>query len=125
MDSGTSRAFFENNMNLVDGERMCIALMKHHGVYKYKFRWLKSLKRFNRTGQCDYKKKEIGLSPTFVKLNYPVVVKWTILHEIAHALRPRHGHNKFWKATARELGDNGKRCYGIEVKTEAPSPENA
>ncbi len=121
---GTSRAYFEN-MNIVDGERMCVTLMRHHGVHNYKFRWMKNLKRFRRAGQCSWIKKEISLSPTFVRLNYPVVVKWTVLHEIAHALRPNHGHNKFWKATARELGDDGKRCYGSYVKTKAPSPENA
>jgi hypothetical protein len=41
--------------------------------------------------------------------------KVTILHEIAHALvGPKHGHDKFWKLKARELGCSAKRCHSLE-----------
>lgn len=111
-------------------EEMANSFLKHHGLYDWKFRWLKNLKSFWRAGQCDYKKKEIALSPKFAEFNYPVLIKQTILHEIAHALRPRHHHNKHWKLTARQLGcvkyadTSTLRCYGKLVK-KAPSPENA
>ena len=103
-------------------EEMANSFLKHHGLYDWKFRWLKNVKSFWRAGQCDYKKKEIALAPTFVELNYPVVIKQVILHEIAHALMPRHKHNKHWKKTAVALGcmkGRGQsilRCYGSEVK---------
>lgn len=103
-------------MQLQQAKQMCESFMKFHGVYDYKFEFMVKRERFNRAGQCDYKRKVISLQPTFIEKNYPVIVKWTILHEIAHAIRGRrHGHNKFWKKTARELGHSGNRCYGREV----------
>ena len=104
-------------MTLEQAKQMCESFMRHHGVYDYKFEFLQRRKKYNRAGQCDYKRKVISLQPTFVEKNYPVVIKWTILHEIAHAIAGRkHGHNKFWKRTAIALGDDGQRCYGNYVK---------
>jgi len=103
-------------MKLEDAKLMCESLMKHHGVYGYKFTWLKRMKKFNRAGQINYSTKEISLQPTFVELNYPAVVKWTILHELAHAMWPKNGHGSLWRKSAQIMGDDGKRCYGKYVK---------
>lgn len=119
-------------MELKQAEQMATSLMRHHGVFDYSFSYMKRRQRFDRAGQCNWRKKTLQLAPTFVELNLPVLVKQVILHEIAHALRPRHHHNKFWKLTATELGclstdkkrDNTKiRCYGDMVKN-SPRPKD-
>jgi predicted SprT family Zn-dependent metalloprotease len=107
-------------MTIDSAEKMAVGLIKYHGLTDYKFSFMKRRRYFNRAGQCWWQKKLIQLQPTFVELNAPVIVKQTLLHEIAHALRPRHHHNKFWKETARSIGcvvgQYGLRCYGKEVK---------
>jgi hypothetical protein len=40
----------------------------------------------------------------------------TILHEIAHALTPGHNHDSVWRAKSIEIGCDGKRCYGSDVR---------
>lgn len=40
----------------------------------------------------------------------------TILHEIAHALTPGHNHDAVWQTKAVEIGCDGKRCYGFDVR---------
>ena|SRR6267154_2711006 len=92
-------------------------LMKIHNLHDWNFRWLKNNQKFWRAGQCSYSKKEIALAPRFVELNEFLVVQNTILHEIAHALMPKHNHNKFWKRKFIEIGGNGKRCYDNSVRT--------
>lgn len=91
-------------------------LLEKHGAVDYKFSWMKPRMKFNRAGQCNWKKKLIQLQPVYVEKNDIETVTNTILHEIAHALTPNHGHNKFWKRKAIEIGCNGKRQYGKEVK---------
>lgn len=72
-------------------------------------------KKFSVAGRCDYRKKIIELQPNFILWNSDYEVIETILHEVAHALMPRHGHNKFWKRKLLEIGGNGKRCYGSHI----------
>ena len=85
-------------------------------VPEYKFRWMRNTgKQVGRAGQCSWTKKEISLSAKYVELNSMTEIRNTILHEIAHALRPKHGHNKFWRKTALEIGCNGSRTYSNNV----------
>lgn len=124
-----------NSMKLDDAEKMIYSLMRHHGLvvqdpetvgdrntdgslYRsgWIFEWLQSRKRFNLAGQCSHSRKVISLQPYFVLSNYPVIVKRTILHEIAHALTPGERHSKVWKEKAIALGCSGNRTYGKEVK---------
>ena len=91
-------------MNIQQAEHMATSLMRHHGLYDYKFGWMQKRIRFNRAGQTNWVKKTIELQPTFVELNHPFFVKQTILHEIAHGLRPKHKHNKYFQKTAEALG---------------------
>jgi len=55
-------------------------------------------------GLCSYKDKCIILNAHHIDLHPAEEVKDTILHEIAHALTPGHGHNSVWANKARELG---------------------
>lgn len=120
-------------MKLADAEQMAYSLMRFHGLVvhdysleaprslvrrgQWAFDWMQKRKRFRRAGQCVWSTKTIMLQPRFVECNYPLIVKRTILHEIAHALvGARNGHNRLWREQAIAIGDDGGRCYGKEVK---------
>lgn len=109
-------------MDLYKAHQMAELLMARHGVGDYTFSMMERRTKFHRAGQCNWKKKTIQLQPTYVELNSEEEVKETILHEIAHALRPRHGHNKYWRRTALSIGCSGRRCYGSEVVKEKATP---
>ncbi len=67
--------------------------------------------RMNRAlGKCFYRTRTIQLSLAHVRLNDAVAVRDTVLHEIAHALTPGHGHDRVWKAMARKVGAKPVRC---------------
>ena len=61
-------------------------------------------------GLCSFNKKTIELSLNFVYSMTENAIKDTIIHEIAHALTPGHGHDYIWKRKCVELGGDGKRC---------------
>lgn len=103
-------------MTLEESEKMALSLMRHHGLHDYKFQWMQPRKKFNLAGYCNWRDKVISLQPMFALCNYPVLVKRTILHEIAHALTPKQRHNRVWKEMAIKIGHSGNRCYGKEVK---------
>ena len=93
-------------------------LLAKHGLADagWSVSFMKKRKPFSRSGQCRQLKKRIEIQPTFVELNDAETVNQTLLHEIAHALTPKHGHNKFWKRKAIEIGHSGERCYSDSVK---------
>ncbi len=99
-------------MNLQSAETLALQLLAHHGLEKWKFRFDRARVRF---GCCNFSTKTISLSCVLSELNPPAKVKDTLLHEIAHALVGRNcAHGEKWKARAREIGCNPKRCYPRE-----------
>lgn len=61
----------------------------------------------SRMGYCNYETRQIGLSEYILKVCInPIQMVDTVLHEIAHALTPLHGHNRTWKNMAMKLGAN-------------------
>lgn len=104
-------------MNLVRAEVIARELINKH-CPEYRFKWDNAKKRF---GSCKYRIRTITLSKPLTELNEDPEVIDTILHEIAHALTPRHGHNKHWKQKAEQIGCNPKRCYTLET-VEQPKP---
>jgi len=62
-------------------------------------------------GNCNYRKKEIGLSGNKLPICTDESVFNTITHEIAHAIvGPRHNHDYVWMNKHIELGGSGERC---------------
>lgn len=55
-------------------------------------------------GKCFQGRKLIKLSTYFIAVKPASRILNTILHEIAHALTPGHGHDLAWKQKAMELG---------------------
>lgn len=55
-------------------------------------------------GQCHHSKRIIFLSEHF--LSCQTMEEWvdTIIHELAHAISPSHGHGREWKYVMRCLG---------------------
>jgi hypothetical protein len=105
-------------MDLKQVQILAIELMDKYGLLDlhWHFKFDNSHMRF---GVCKYSHKIIGLSKPLVLINDEAKVKDTILHEIAHALTPGHGHDSVWRRKAIELGCNGERCY-TELDTNIP-----
>lgn len=69
-----------------------------------------------RAGVCRFASRQIGLSGPLTELHGEAEVRDTILHEIAHALvGPEHGHDRVWRAKAREIGCSGERCLAPDA----------
>ena len=104
-------------MEIIKAEKLAKQLMKENGV-NYDIRF--SNRYTTRFGSCNWRLGIITLSSKLVEMNNENAVKDVILHEIAHALTPKEGHNKVWKKVAMEIGCNGKRCY---ERNEVITPE--
>jgi hypothetical protein len=102
-------------MNLIQAERQARKLMLDHGLYGWNFKWDNAARRF---GCCDYSTHTISLSKRLTVQRDEAAVLNTILHEIAHALTPGHGHDAVWRRKAISIGCNGKRCSDdpVEIK---------
>jgi predicted SprT family Zn-dependent metalloprotease len=94
-------------MDLFTAERNARMLMAAHGLTGWTFQWDRAARRF---GQCRYSTRTISMSAPLTKNRDANAVRNTMLHEIAHALTPGHGHDAVWRAKAISIGCDGKRC---------------
>lgn len=111
-------------MDTLAAQKLAIQLMDEHNLTKagWTFKFDTAKRRF---GVCNYTKKVIGLSESLTRLNEEHLVKDTILHEIAHALTPGHGHDSVWVAKAKEIGCDGNRCYSSTAVQVPPAKYTA
>lgn len=74
-------------------------LFRRHGLIGWRLRWGRAR---TQIGMCRYETKEITLSRPLLN------DMWhdTLLHEIAHALTPGHGHDRVWRVKCVEIGAN-------------------
>ena len=91
-------------MKLTIARKMAKDLMKEHGLVGWRFSFNN---RKNGLGLCMIQQKMIQLSRPITKLNTEERMKYTILHEIAHALTGCN-HNWRWKQKCMEIGGDGK-----------------
>lgn len=96
-------------MKLEDARKMAGELLERHGLDEWHFHMNGRYK--TRFGNCNCRDKVISISSRLTKLNSEEEVRNTILHEIAHALTPNHGHDKMWKMKAKQIGCDAERCY--------------
>ena len=80
---------------------------KEHKLHNWSLRLMHAA---DKAGLCSYTEKIIYISSVFMRghnCNYDKVKK-TLMHEIAHALKPGHGHGKKWKEKCRQRGGNSR-----------------
>ncbi|HEY5956080.1 MAG TPA: SprT-like domain-containing protein, partial [Polyangiaceae bacterium] len=94
-------------------------LMREHGLDGWRFDWDRSQRRY---GCCHTGEKKITMSHHLVLHRTRQKVRNTILHEIAHALTPGHGHDRVWQAKARSIGCSGERCAEARPSTAPKAP---
>jgi len=80
-----------------------LSIMRHHGLHSWSLRITRSKATL---GQCRYALKQIDVS----KYQPDGCYMDTLLHEIAHALTPHHGHDEVWKAKCIEIGAVPVEC---------------
>lgn len=80
------------------------ALLDQHGLRSWTFGFDSATRR---VGCCHYDRRQITVSRHYVALNDLERIRLTILHEIAHALTPGHGHDRVWARKCREIGGTG------------------
>jgi predicted SprT family Zn-dependent metalloprotease len=82
--------------------------MKEHNLTSWKFE-LGSAK--STAGTCYTSRKLIRMSRVLIDARSLEDSYNTVLHEIAHALTPGHGHDRTWKRMAVQVGAKPERCY--------------
>ena len=96
--------------------RLARTLLDEHGLHS----WTVGLDRAKaRAGATHFQTRRITLSGPLTRVHDEDLVRDTILHEIAHALvGPAHGHDRVWKAKAREIGASDERCFSSDAARE-------
>lgn len=102
-----------NGPSLREVRDLALDLMQRHGLHDWRFRFDMARARY---GFCSNHKRVISISMHLAMMNPIRKTRVTILHEIAHALTPGHNHDAVWRAKAIEIGSDGKRCYGSDVR---------
>lgn len=111
-------------MELQEIERHARALMTAHGVGSLGFEFDNAKRRLGAThtlriGNTVLAKK-ITLSKHYAAILPADEIRDVILHEIAHALTPGHGHDAVWRNACRKVGAKPNRCAAPSARPTAP-----
>lgn len=98
---------------------LALSLMARHDLQDWKFE-LDQARR--RAGQCRYGKDG---APGTLSFSAPLMSAWTpaqqldtVLHEIAHARKPGHGHDSAWQLECIRIGADPTRTWGHKGEEE-------
>jgi len=108
-----------NTQELKRFEQHAEKTLQEYGLSHWDFAWDNAKKRL---GYCCNGIKKISISKAFAKLNTFERMHVTLMHEIAHALTPGHGHDRVWKAKCRELGIPDSRVTSDALSEKTISP---
>lgn len=96
---------------LTEVARQADQLLEQYGLSEWRFTYDNANKR---AGSCNHHKQTISIAEQFCLTVDADQIADTLLHEIAHALvGVQHGHNKVWRAKAREIGCSADRTHCI------------
>ena len=88
-----------------DAVQLARQLMRRWGLDDWCF---KINRRRRSLGMCFFESRRIELSAIYIRNNSCEHVCETLLHEIAHALTPNHGHDKIWLQEVVRIGGRAK-----------------
>jgi predicted SprT family Zn-dependent metalloprotease len=102
-------------MKLSDAREFSVLLIQEHLSDKG---WLFSFNnRKSYLGICDAKRKTIYLSIPYTEINDWLIMKNTVLHEIAHALEweshKRMSHSRVWQKYCLQIGARPQRINNL------------
>ena len=100
-------------MNRNEAARIIDYLMNHYGLMRAGWGWVWS-PAMNVLGLCQYSTKTLKFSQYWTARTSRDEFTDTVVHEIAHALTPGHGHDSVWMAKAQALGGTGRVRYDHE-----------
>ena len=101
-------------MDLQDAEDLAHNLLDDHNLsYTWTFGFDNAVRR---AGYCNYRKHQITISRAATLVCSEEEVEDTLLHEIAHALTPGHGHDDYWRIKCVSIGGSGKISGSYAVK---------
>lgn len=111
-------------MKLQEIEKQAKSLMALHGVGNVGFGFDNAKVRLGAThakriGNVHMVEK-ITLSKHYAMLLPKEEIRDVILHEIAHALTPGHGHDHVWQAACLKVGAKPNRCATPSASPAAP-----
>lgn len=100
-------------------EREILRLIAKYAPEGTKFFWDESRKHL---GFCSSMRNRTTLKiSSVIYISYPYAVQntWelvrkTVLHEIAHAIRPWHNHDKLWEYTCISIGGDGRQYASLK-----------
>lgn len=93
--------------------QLALQLMHRWGLHDWSF---KINRRRRSLGMCYVGSRRIELSVIYIRNNSAEHIKETLLHEIAHALTPNHGHDKIWLDVVEQIGGRAKvKCSDAQM----------
>jgi predicted SprT family Zn-dependent metalloprotease len=93
--------------------QLALQLMQRWGLHDWCF---KINRRRRSLGMCFFGSRRIELSIIYIRNNSVEHIRQTLLHEIAHALTPNHGHDKVWLEVVEQIGGRAKvKCSDAQM----------